>query len=38
MTKNWMIRGLCLALAAISLGGCVVVPGRPFYHHPYYYR
>ena len=37
MTRNWMIRGICLALAAFSLGGCVVVPVRP-YHPVYYYR
>ena len=38
MRQNWLIRGLCLALAAISLGGCVVIPARPFYRPAYYYR
>jgi hypothetical protein len=37
MIRNWLLRGICLALAAASLGGCIVVPWRP--HHPvYYYR
>jgi hypothetical protein len=38
--RNWMIRGLCLAVLAVSLGGCVIVPERGF-HRPapvYYYR
>jgi len=37
MTKNWMIRGLCLALVALSLGGCIVVPEghrRPIFFVP----
>jgi hypothetical protein len=36
MAKNWIIRGFCLALAALTLSGCIVVPeGRR--HHPTYY-
>ncbi len=37
---NWMVRGLCLALAALSLAGCVVVPARGYYRPApvYYYR
>jgi len=37
MNKNWLIRGVCLAFAAMSLAGCVVVPERP-YHPVYFYR
>jgi hypothetical protein len=36
MTKNWMIRGLCLALVAMSLTGCIVVPERG-HHHPVFF-
>jgi hypothetical protein len=39
--SNWTkrtLQGFCLALAAISLAGCVVVPGRGGYYHPYYYH
>ena len=35
MTKNWMIRGLCLALVAMSLSGCIVVPEH--HHHPVFF-
>lgn len=33
-------RALWLALACVTLAGCVVVPGRPYYYRPapaYYY-
>ncbi len=37
---SWLVRGLCLALVAITVSGCIVVPERGFYRpHPvYYYR
>jgi hypothetical protein len=35
MSKNWMVRGLCLALVAMSLTGCIVVPGG--HHHPVFF-
>ncbi len=38
MTKSWMIRGFYLALAALTLSGCIVVPERHFFRPPYYYR
>ncbi len=40
MRRNWFIRGVCLMLAAASLAGCVVVPGRGYhpYRPVYYYR
>ncbi len=39
MTKHWTLRLLGLALAAVTLSGCVVVPARPHYYRPaYYYR
>jgi hypothetical protein len=37
MTRNWILRGVCLALATLTLGGCIILPvGR--HHHPYSYR
>jgi hypothetical protein len=37
MTRNWIVRGFCLALAMVTLGGCVILPvGR--HYHPSYYR
>ena len=39
MIRTVLLRSLCLALAAVSLAGCVVVPGRGYYRPPvYYYR
>lgn len=38
MAKKVFVRGLCLALAACALAGCVVVPGRPYHRPVYYYR
>ena len=41
---RWMkplSRALWLALACVTLAGCVVVPARPYYYRPapgYYYR
>ena len=29
-----LVRAACLALAMITLAGCVVVPARPYYYHP----
>ena len=26
-----LVRVVCLALAVVTLGGCVVVPARPYY-------
>ncbi len=37
MSRNWIIRSVCLAFAMVTLGGCVVVPVRP-YRPVYYYR
>ncbi|MCQ8242497.1 hypothetical protein [Rhizosaccharibacter radicis] len=32
------VAALALALAGLSLGGCVVYEPSPYYHHPYGYR
>ena len=37
MAKIWFLRGLCLALATVTLAGCVIEPVRPF-RPVYYYR
>ena len=40
MVRIWILRGVCLVLAAVSLGGCVVEPLHPYgWRRPvYYYR
>jgi hypothetical protein len=38
MIKHWTIRLMCMALAAITLSGCVIVPARHAYRPVYYYR
>jgi hypothetical protein len=35
MSRNWIVRGICLALAMVTLSGCIVVPGH--HHRPVYY-
>lgn len=37
MRKIWLLRAVCLGLTLVTLGGCVVVPGRP-YRPFYFYR
>ena len=34
---KWMARSVCVILATIALGGCIVVPGHG-YRPVYYYR
>lgn len=36
MSGKWLVRGMVVLLASVTLGGCLVVPARPY--HPYYYR
>lgn len=38
MTKIGILSVFCLALAAVLLAGCVVVPARPWYRPVYVYR
>lgn len=36
MSRNWIVRGICLGLALVTLGGCVIVPvghRRPVYYY-----
>jgi hypothetical protein len=38
MSRNLMIKALCLALTGLALAGCVVVPARGYYRPaPVYY-
>ena len=37
MKRIWLLRGICLSLVAITLGGCIIEPVRPF-RPVYYYR
>lgn len=38
MAKNWILRAACLALASLTLSGCIIVPGRHYERPVYYYR